>query len=49
MKSLHFEKLKGARRHQHSLRINDQFRLILEIVRIDGTKRIKIIKIEDYH
>jgi proteic killer suppression protein len=49
MKSLHFEKLKGARRHQHSLRINDQFRLILEIVRTDGTKRIKIIKIEDYH
>jgi proteic killer suppression protein len=49
MKSLHFEKLKGDRKHQHSLRINDQFRLIVEIVTINGAKRIKIVKIEDYH
>jgi proteic killer suppression protein len=48
-KSLHFEKLKGDRKHQHSMRINDQFRLVVEFVVIDGIKRIKIIKIEDYH
>lgn len=29
-KSLHFEKLKGNRSHQHSMRINDQWRLIVE-------------------
>lgn len=39
------EKLKGARSHEHSIRINNQWRLIVEI---DG-KSIKIIKIEDYH
>src|SRR5947199_284629 len=30
LKSLHFEKLKGKRSHQHSMRLNKQFRLILE-------------------
>ena len=49
MKSLHYEKLKGDRQHQHSMRINDQQRLITETVDIDGTKRIKIINIENYH
>jgi toxin HigB-1 len=29
-KSLHFEKLKGNRSHQYSMRLNDQWRLILE-------------------
>ena len=29
MKSLHFEKLQGDRRHQRSIRLNDQYRLIL--------------------
>ena len=28
--SLHFEKLKGDRSHQYSMRINDQWRLIVE-------------------
>jgi proteic killer suppression protein len=49
LKSLHFEKLKGVRAHQYSMRLNDQYRLILEI---DGTapnKTVIIISIEDYH
>lgn len=49
LKSLHFEKLKGDRSHQHSMRLNDQFRLILEY---DGTgpdKTVVIVAIEDYH
>ena len=29
MNSLHFEKLKGNRSHQHSMRLNDQWRLVL--------------------
>ena len=33
MKSMRFEKLKGARSHQFSLRLQDQWRLILEIER----------------
>ena len=31
MKSTHYEKLKGKRDHQRSIRLNDQFRLIVEI------------------
>ena len=42
---LRTEKLKGARSHEHAIRINKQWRLITEI---DGTK-IKIKEIEDYH
>ena len=48
-KSLHFEKLKGKRSDQHSLRLNDQWRLIIRIENVSGQKRIRIIGIEDYH
>jgi proteic killer suppression protein len=49
MKSLHYEKLKGKRSHQRSLRVNDQFRLIVEIDR-SGPDRIVVIRgVEDYH
>src|SRR3954469_3204114 len=49
MKSLHYEKLKGNRSHQRSLRVNDQFRLIIEIDR-SGPDRIVVIRgVEDYH
>jgi len=48
-RGLRFEKLDGKRKHQHSLRINKQWRLIVEI-RGQGTqKRIGIVGIEDYH
>ena len=30
LKSLHFEKLKGDRSHQHSMRLNKQWRFIVE-------------------
>ena len=48
-KSYRFEKLKGDRRHQHSIRLNDQFRLILEIEKGDRGNVLVIIGIEDYH
>jgi proteic killer suppression protein len=32
LKSLHFEELLGNRSHQHSMRLNDQWRLIIEFV-----------------
>jgi proteic killer suppression protein len=49
MKSLHFEKLKGKRADQHSMRINEQYRLILEFEGTAPNKTIVIISIEDYH
>ena len=49
LKSLHFEKLEGQRQHQHSMRINDQFRLIVELKGIAPDKRVIIVDIEDYH
>ncbi|MCC6444111.1 MAG: type II toxin-antitoxin system RelE/ParE family toxin [Armatimonadetes bacterium] len=49
LKGLHFEKLTGNRAGQHSLRLNDQYRLIVELtVDADG-KLILVIAIEDYH
>jgi proteic killer suppression protein len=47
--SLHFEKLKGDRSHQHSMRLNDQWRLIVELEGQSPNKRIVIVAIEDYH
>lgn len=49
LKGLHYEKLKGARKHQHSIRLNQQYRLILELEHDDQGRYILIIDIEDYH
>lgn len=51
MKSLHFEKLKGDRAGDHSMRLNDQWRLIvrLEAGTVPNTKCVVIVAIEDYH
>ncbi len=47
---MRFEKLKGKRAHQRSLRINSQWRLIIELREIeDGNKVAVMIAIEDYH
>lgn len=49
MRSLHFEKLKGTRNHQYSMRLNDQWRLILEFEGKGESKVVAVINIEDYH
>lgn len=49
MKSLRFEKLKGDRAHQSSLRLNDQWRLIIEIEEDQPKNTIVVVAIEDYH
>lgn len=49
MKSLHYEKLQGDRAGQHSMRLNDQWRLILHIRQDDDGKCVVIISIIDYH
>jgi len=50
LKSLRFKKLEGKRKRQHSMRLNDQYRLVLELIKGNpqGTV-VKIIGIEDYH
>jgi toxin HigB-1 len=49
MKSLHFEKLKGDRSDEHSMRINDQWRLIVELEGEAPDKTVVVKQIEDYH
>ena len=44
-----FEKLHGKREGQHSFRINDQWRLIVEIRGKMPPKTIGVIEIADYH
>jgi proteic killer suppression protein len=48
-KALHFEKLRGNREGQHSIRLNMQWRLILEIRGEHPCKVIGIVEIVDYH
>lgn len=49
MRSAGFEKLKGKRAGQYSMRLNDQWRLILKIEGVGLSKTIEIIEIVDYH
>jgi proteic killer suppression protein len=49
VRSLNFEKLKGNRQGQHSIRLNLQWRLIFEIRCDHPCKVIGIIEIVDYH
>jgi proteic killer suppression protein len=51
LKSLRLEKLKGKRKHLHSMRINDQYRLILSFGTIKESKEelVTIHNVEDYH
>jgi toxin HigB-1 len=49
LKSLHFEKLLGDREGQHSMRLNQKWRLILSFARHANGKVVVVISIEDYH
>jgi proteic killer suppression protein len=49
MRSLRYEKLKGGRSHQHSMRLNDQFRLVIEYEEKATGRVVVIAGIEDYH
>lgn len=48
-KSMHFEQLEGKRAGQRSLRINKQWRLIVEVRGEAPNKKIGVLAIEDYH
>jgi toxin HigB-1 len=49
LKSLRYEKLKGKRSGERSLRLNDQWRLIVTEEIDDDGQYLLIHKIEDYH
>src|SRR5579872_2807969 len=49
LKSLHFEKLQGNREGQCSMRLNQQWRLILRFEKRANGKVVVIISIADYH
>lgn len=49
MRSLHFEKLQGDRQGQYSMRLNDQWRLILNFKTTPSGKTVIVIEIADYH
>ncbi len=49
LKSLHFEKLKGSRKDEHSMRLNKQYRLTMQIEKDEEGTTLLILDIEDYH
>lgn len=48
-KSLHYEKLKGDREGQRSIRLNDQYRMVFELDEETDPQTATILTIEDYH
>lgn len=48
-RGLNFEQLKGNRSHQYSIRLNIQWRLILEMRGKGAEKMLKIMKIEKHY
>jgi proteic killer suppression protein len=49
LRSVNFERLKGDKSHQYSMRLDDQWRLIIELQTEASNKVVVIISIEDYH
>jgi len=48
-KSLHYEKLKGDREGQRSIRLNDKFRMVFTLDETVSPQVATILSIEDYH
>ena len=48
-KSLHYEKLKGDREGQRSIRVNNQYRIVFELDEETEPQTITVLAIEDYH
>lgn len=49
MRSLNLEKLKGDRAEKYSIRLNDQFRLILTFHTEDDGRVVVVLELVDYH
>ena len=48
-RAFRFEKLRGTRESQYSMRLNDQWRLIMKLQGSSPNKTVHIIEIADYH
>lgn len=48
-KSLHYEKLRGGRDGQRSIRLNDQYRMTFTLNENTRPPTVTIMSIEDYH
>ena len=48
-KSLHYEKLKGNRKRQRSIRLNEKYRMVFSLDEDADPQTITILSIEDYH
>ncbi|MEI8015433.1 MAG: type II toxin-antitoxin system RelE/ParE family toxin [Nitrospira sp.] len=48
-KSLRYEKLKGDREGQRSIRINDQYRMIFTLDESQAPPILNILEVRDYH
>lgn len=48
-KSLHYEKLKGDRQGQRSVRLNDRWRLVFELNDEKSPPEAIVLEISDYH
>ena len=48
-RALRFEKLKGDRADQYSMRLKDQWRLILKLRKEPTGKTVVVVSITDYH
>lgn len=48
-KSLHYEKLKGNRDDQRSIRLNNQWRLVFRLDEQCSPQRVTVVAVEDYH
>jgi len=48
-KSLHYEKLKGGRNGERSIRINKQYRMVFTLDSETDPQTITVLAVEDYH
>lgn len=48
-KSLHYEKLRGGMEGLRSIRLNDQYRMVISLDETTNPQTVTIVAIEDYH
>ncbi|MGL5839246.1 MAG: type II toxin-antitoxin system RelE/ParE family toxin [Sphingorhabdus sp.] len=48
-KGLRYKKLGGDREGQRSIRVNDQYRIVFEILNDEGPPLIRVLEIDDIH
>jgi proteic killer suppression protein len=48
-KSLHYEKLRGDRAEQRSIRLNDKWRMVFRLDETTNPPKIVVLAVEDYH